>query len=110
MQRTRVVLALLAFAAAGHALSQAPAYPSKLVRIINPVAPGGNQDVIAHAYAEQMTRTLGQQVIVESRVGSAAVVGTRYVKAATPDGYTVLAISNSSRASRRCSRMRATIR
>ena len=94
MQRTRVVLALLAFAAAGHALSQAPAYPSKLVRIINPVAPGGNQDVIARAYAEQMTRTLGQQVIVESRVGSAAVVGTRYVKAATPDGYTVLAISN----------------
>ncbi|MGZ5117921.1 MAG: tripartite tricarboxylate transporter substrate binding protein, partial [Burkholderiales bacterium] len=69
-------------------------YPVKLIRIINPVAPGGNQDVVARAIAEQMTRGLGQQVIVESRPGSAAVVGTRYVKAAPTDGYTLLAISN----------------
>jgi len=94
MHRLPTGLALLALAWAAPAWSQAPAYPVKLVRIVNPVAPGGNQDVIARAYAEQMTRTLGQQVIVESRVGSAAVVGTRYVKAAAPDGYTVLAISN----------------
>jgi tripartite-type tricarboxylate transporter receptor subunit TctC len=71
-----------------------PVYPAKVVRIVNPVAPGGNQDVVARAYAEQMTRLFGQQVIVESRPGSAAVVGTRYVKASAPDGYTVLAISN----------------
>jgi len=41
-----------------------------------------------------MTRTFGQQVIVESRPGSAAVVGTRYVKGSPPDGYTILTISN----------------
>lgn len=74
--------------------SQTASYPSKLIRIINPVAPGGNQDVVARIYAEQMTRTLGQQVIVESRPGSAAIIGTRYVKASPPDGYTILAISN----------------
>jgi tripartite-type tricarboxylate transporter receptor subunit TctC len=74
--------------------SQSAPYPIKLVRIVNPVAPGGNQDVVARAFAEQMARGFGQQLIVESRPGSAAVVGTRYVKAAPPDGYTLLAISN----------------
>ncbi len=69
-------------------------YPVRLVRIVNPVAPGGNQDVIARIYADQLTRTLGQQVVVESRPGSSAVVGTRFVRSAPPDGYTLLAISN----------------
>src|SRR5919107_292100 len=82
------------------ALADAPAqptaitYPTKLVRIINPVAPGGNQDTIARAIAEQLTRALGQQVIVESRPGASATVGTRYVKGTPADGYTLLAISN----------------
>jgi tripartite-type tricarboxylate transporter receptor subunit TctC len=74
--------------------SQTPAYPAKLVRIINPVAPGGNQEIVARAYAEQLTRIFGQQVLVESRPGSAAMIGTRYVKGLPADGYTILSISN----------------
>jgi tripartite-type tricarboxylate transporter receptor subunit TctC len=70
------------------------AYPVKLVRIVNPVAAGGNQDVVARAMADQMTRAFGQQVVVESRPGASATVGTRYVRNAPPDGYTLLAISN----------------
>src|SRR4051812_21208524 len=62
------------------AWAQTTAYPAKLVRIVNPVAPGGNQDTIARAIAEQLTRAFGQQVIVESRPGASAIVGTRYVK------------------------------
>lgn len=80
-----------------HAASQTTPvvpYPLKIVRIINPVAPGGNQDMIARVVAEHMTRALGQSVVVESRPGAAAVVGTRFVKSAPPDGYTLLAISN----------------
>ena len=88
------IAAIVLFSFASNAWSQASPYPSKLVRVINPVAPGGNQDVIARAISEQLTRTFGQQVIVESRPGSAAVVGTRYVKGSPPDGYTLLAISN----------------
>ena len=88
------IAAIVLFSFASSAWSQPAPYPSKLVRVINPVAPGGNQDVIARAISEQLTRTLGQQVIVESRPGSAAVVGTRYVKGSPPDGYTLLAISN----------------
>lgn len=87
-----MALALLGFAS--NAWSQTSAYPAKLVRIINPVAPGGNQEIVARAYAEQLTRILGQQVLVESRPGSAAMIGTRYVKGSPPDGYTILSISN----------------
>ena len=79
---------------APNAWSQGAPYPAKVIRVINPVAPGGNQDVVARAYAEQLSRAFGQPVVVESRPGSSAVVGTRYVKSAPPDGYTLLAISN----------------
>ncbi|MGZ5164529.1 MAG: tripartite tricarboxylate transporter substrate binding protein [Burkholderiales bacterium] len=94
MNRTGIAIAIMLFSSVSNGWSQTAPYPVKLIRIINPVAPGGNQDVVARAIAEQMTRGLGQQVIVESRPGSAAVVGTRYVKAAPTDGYTLLAISN----------------
>ena len=74
-----IVLSLLACAGVPACFAQT-AYPSKLVRIVNPVAAGGNQDVVARAYAEQFARNLGQQFVVESRPGNSAVVGTRYVK------------------------------
>jgi tripartite-type tricarboxylate transporter receptor subunit TctC len=76
------------------ARGQSAPYPGKIVRIVNPVAPGGNQDVIARAIADQLTRSMGQSVVIESRPASNALVGTRYVKGAPPDGYTLLAISN----------------
>jgi len=79
---------------APHAWSQTAAYPNKVVRIVNPVAPGGNQETIARTVADQLTRTLGQPFVIESRPASSAIVGTRYVKGAPPDGYTLLAVSN----------------
>jgi tripartite-type tricarboxylate transporter receptor subunit TctC len=95
LNRSRVAIAtIMLFSWVPNGWSQSAPYPGKLVRIVNPVAPGGNQDIVARAFAEQMARGFGQQFIVESRPGSAAVVGTRYVKAAPPDGYTLLAISN----------------
>ena len=74
--------------------SQGAPYPAKLVRFINPVAPGGNQDIVGRAYAEMLARSLGQPFVVESRPGNSAIVGTRYAKSAPPDGYTILTISN----------------
>ncbi|RPI43520.1 MAG: tripartite tricarboxylate transporter substrate binding protein, partial [Betaproteobacteria bacterium] len=93
--RGALVLAVLCAGAVtagkGHAQG---GYPAKPVRFINPVAAGGNQDIVGRAVAEQMSKSIGQQIIVESRPGSSAIVGTRYVKGAAPDGYTLLTVSN----------------
>ncbi|MBX3665397.1 MAG: tripartite tricarboxylate transporter substrate binding protein [Burkholderiales bacterium] len=85
---TAAVLALAA------SLAAAQNYPAKPVRIINPLAAGGNVDIVARGVAEQLSRTLGQQVLVENRPGASALVGTRYVRGQPADGYTFLAIAN----------------
>ena len=85
---------MMLLSCAPHGWAQTASYPVKVVRIVNPVAPGGNQDTIARAIADQLTRGLGQPVVMESRPASSAIVGTRYVKSSPPDGYTLLAISN----------------
>lgn len=92
--------AAIAVAAALLTLSALPAsaqtgpYPNKVVRIVNPLAAGGNQDIVARAVAEQLSKFIGQQVIVENRPGASAILGTRYVKGQPADGYTLLAMSN----------------
>lgn len=90
---TAAFAVMAATLAAGGAYAQG-AFPSKPIRFINPVAAGGNQDIVARAVGEQLSRLVGQQIIVESRPGASAIVGTRYVKSAAPDGYTLLTISN----------------
>src|SRR5207247_8717381 len=50
-------------------------------------------DVAAGAVAEELSKNLGQQVIVENRPGQSAIIGTQFVKSAPPDGYTLLSIA-----------------
>jgi tripartite-type tricarboxylate transporter receptor subunit TctC len=88
----RIAIALATALVAAAAYGQA--YPVKPVRIINPLAAGGNVDIVARGIAEQLSRSLGQQVLVENRPGASALVGTRYVKGQPADGYTLLAIAN----------------
>jgi tripartite-type tricarboxylate transporter receptor subunit TctC len=85
-----IVFALfLGFSVEGKAQS----YPAKPIRLIVPVAAGGNQEITARAVAEEMSKGLGQQIIVESRPSSSALVGTQLVAHAAPDGYTLLSVS-----------------
>lgn len=77
-----------------NALAQETAnYPNRPIRIIVPVAPGGNVDIVARAIAEPLARALGQQVIVENKPGASSLLGTNLVAKAPPDGYTLLAHS-----------------
>ena len=88
MLKTVLFIAALA---GGHAAAQS--YPTKPVHLIVPLVPGGNQDIVARAVAEEMSKGLGQPVVVENRPGQSAIVGTQFVKHAAPDGYTLLSVS-----------------
>ncbi len=68
----------------------ADAYPSKPIRIIVGYSPGGANDILARLVGEKMAQTFGQQVVVENRPSTAAIIGTDAVAKAAPDGYTLL--------------------
>lgn len=69
-------------------------YPSKPVRLIVPVAPGGNLDLVARSIAQQLADNIGQQVLVDNRPGASSLVGTQFVAKSAPDGYTLLVMAN----------------
>jgi len=69
-------------------------YPSKPIHIIVPVAAGGNVDIVARTLGNEMSKILGQTVVIENKPSSASIVGTQYVAKAAPDGYTLLAHSS----------------
>jgi tripartite-type tricarboxylate transporter receptor subunit TctC len=81
---------------AGIASAQpAGTYPSRPIRIVVSSAPGGTIDTVTRLVAQKLTEDMGQSVIVENQAGGGTLVATRAVKAAAPDGYTLLATSNS---------------
>ena len=65
-------------------------YPNRVVKVIVPYTPGGITDILARVVAEGLSRSLGQQFIIENRPGGGTAIGTRAVVTAPPDGYTLL--------------------
>jgi tripartite-type tricarboxylate transporter receptor subunit TctC len=82
----RAAMALLWFSAPG---LQAQTYPAKPVRLIIPAAAGGSPDMSARYFAHELTKSLGQQVVVDNRPGAANLIGFETVARAAADGYTV---------------------
>ena len=74
------------------AQSGADKYPDKPIKIIVPFAPGGSVDVVARVIGQKMTDVWGQSVIVESRAGASAMIGTAAAAKADPDGYTLIIV------------------
>ena len=69
-------------------------YPDKLIKIIQGFPPGGNVDIIARLIANEMQKTLGQSVIVESKPGSAGALAAETVTRSDPDGYTLMVVAS----------------
>jgi tripartite-type tricarboxylate transporter receptor subunit TctC len=86
MKRLSMLAVFFAFAS-GAALA---AYPERPVTLIVPFAAGGPTDVVARIVGDHMSRTLGQQIVVENVTGAGGTTGTTRAAQAAPDGYTIM--------------------
>src|ERR1700750_1036758 len=75
--------------------AQAQQYPSKVVRVVVPFAPGGGSDITARAFSQKLSEYLGQQFIVDNRGGAGGLIGMELTAKAPPDGYTIMMLSGS---------------
>ena len=66
-------------------------YPSRAITVVVPFPPGGASDVVARIVTNQMSKILGQSIIIENVSGAGGTVGSGRVAAAAPDGHTLLA-------------------
>lgn len=82
-------VALAALFLANPTQAQTQAYPSRPIRLIVPFPAGGGTDIVARIVANEMSRELGQSVIVENKAGANGIVGADFVAKAAPDGYTI---------------------
>ena len=89
---TTLPIVLLAFVAliAAPVSAGAQTYPDRPVKIIVPIGPSGSYDIVGRLLADQLSKRLGQSVVVENRPGAGTIVGTQAVINAPPDGYTLL--------------------
>lgn len=77
----------------GTAIAQT--YPSKPIRIVVPVPPGGSNDVLTRITAQAMSPSLGQPMVIDNRSGAAGLIGAENVAKSAPDGYSLLNIQAS---------------
>ena len=87
MKTLRLAASLLLVCAAG--LAGAQSYPTKPIQFIVPFPPGGGNDTVARAIAQQVGPALGQSIVVDNRPGAGGIIGADAAARAAPDGYTI---------------------
>ena len=90
VRRACIVALLLGGATMAGTMSALAEYPERPIRAIVPFAPGGANDVMARVISPQISRMLGQPVLVENRPGAAGNIGIEATAKSAPDGYTIL--------------------
>jgi tripartite-type tricarboxylate transporter receptor subunit TctC len=90
MWHLRTVLPACATLLLALPITQAQDYPNRPITLVVPYAAGGGNDAMARIVAERMSKTLGQQIVIENRGGAGGTIATRAVARAAPDGYTLV--------------------
>jgi tripartite-type tricarboxylate transporter receptor subunit TctC len=85
----RIACAALTAAAAAAVFAQT-GYPSKPVRMVVPSSAGGGTDIVARIMAPELSKRLGQQVVIDNRPGAGTMIGIEVAGKSAPDGYTLL--------------------
>jgi tripartite-type tricarboxylate transporter receptor subunit TctC len=84
------LLTFAVFLCAVAGMASAQPYPTRVVRIVVPLPPGGSNDVLARVAAERLAASLGQPFVVDNRPGASGSIGTDIVAKSAPDGHTLL--------------------
>lgn len=94
LQSVKLALAILS-AGAGLAVGEAvaQAFPSKVIRVINPAAPGGNSEILFRLLQPKLSELLGQPVVMDYRPGAGSIIGIELTAKAVPDGYTTALVA-----------------
>ncbi len=92
VSRGAITIALFA-AVMGSAGSALAAFPEKPIRLVVPFAPGGGTDLIARTLGAEMSKDLGQPIIVDNKPGAGTMIGTDNVAKSAADGYTIVIAS-----------------
>ena len=71
-------------------LAHAQDYPNRPIMLVVPYSAGGGNDAMARIVADKMSKTLGQQIVIENRGGAGGTIATRTVARSAPDGYTLV--------------------
>ena len=96
MKLKRLQLVIVGAALAGLSMCAASQeYPAKPIRVITPYGAGGASDIVVRAGVYEMSKQLGQGIIVENRTGAGATIGFEAFAASPPDGYTLLGTASS---------------
>ena len=66
-------------------------YPSRPIRVVVPNGPGSSVDTLTRIVTNQLTHTIGQQLVIDNRAGAGGIIGMEIAKAANPDGHTLIA-------------------
>ena len=88
--RRHLILAGAALAAQPSLFAQSAGYPSRPIRLVVPYPPGGGNDDVARILGDQLSRQVGQPVVIDNRAGGSGTIAHTFVARAEPDGYTLL--------------------
>src|SRR6187455_2507357 len=98
MHKLRVLLFALIFVVSSLATAQTAAWPAKPVRIMVGASPGGGTDIIARMLADKFSEAFKQSFVVENKPGASNTIAADITAKAPPDGYTLLAATNTGQA------------